>query len=751
MSGGAALGSGHAHHSGMAVMGCVLGSGQVQEHDIAGLNTTTGRAPAGGKKVQNCSIQCVDRKYVNQDVSSIRNNHVHTAFQVQGLNPNHHSVPGWGEKYVENNPKVENNAVKCVIATKGDPNMKTVYWGKVEGSITGFNPKPQPKVVSGKKGEESVSSYEPWLTFEKCSEEGSLLYTVRAKDTGSVDVKFKVFKTCTNGTCSCKHTIGGAVAQLLPCRFFTEALLRGDTDPDCDYILRGVIFGFRVIDQDCSATYSGCNYNSSTGPATYDAMSKKLKREIEAGILTIKEGPELCVHPIGAIPKADNTGFRAIIDCSSPAGECVNLSTSQCTTKFAYKSVDNVTEELVQGDHMSVVDVSDAYRAVSIHPDSSKRQGLSWQFGEGSVTFLRDNRLCMGLSSSPFVFSKLSDFIVRCMVRRGHNRVINYLDDFCTITGSYEEGVKAQADLIAVIRNLGFHVSFKKLTTPATTCRFLGISVDAVAMRLYLPQDKLQKLLRCIQGLYTRRRATKLEIQQLGGLVAHCSKVVKGGRTFARRIYNMGGTISRSYHKVRLNQAFKADLRWWLRFAETFNGYANIAPRHTPALCTYSDASTYGFGATHAGDWLAGSWGGGGHQTDNHQLGHHREPSCRECVGVDGELAHINTLEFWPIMCAARRWGHHWSDRNIIMITDNTTVMHAINTGSCRNTQIMSWLYDLFWLAVSFNFDIAAVYIKSGDNTICDSLSRLNEGSAKRRIRTAISQAYMCCHNIFNA
>ena len=119
------------------------------------------------------------------------------------------------------------------------------------------------------------------------------------------------------------------------------------------------------------------------------------------------------------------------------------------TVKFAYKSIDDVSNNMLEGDFMLVVDISDTYRAVNIHPSSACHQGLSWQFDKSVTTFLRDNRLCMELSSSPFVFSNLSDFIVRCMVRRGDDRVTNYLHDLCMLTHSYSEGVAAQADLVA--------------------------------------------------------------------------------------------------------------------------------------------------------------------------------------------------------------------------------------------------------------------------------------------------------------
>ena len=196
------------------------------------------------------------------------------------------------------------------------------------------------------------------------------------------------------------------------------------------------------------------------------------------------------------------------------------------------------------------------------------------------------------------------------------------------------------------------------------------------------------------------------------------------------------------YHKVRLNQEFKVDLRWWLKFASIFNGSANICPHHLQTLCTYSDASQFGFATLHAGDCLTGSWGPGKGLLD---LGHHTNQPFRDCVDGTGELGHINALEFWPILCAAKRWAA----RNVVMITDNTTVVHTLNSGSSKNSLIMNWLYNMFWLAVKFNFDISSVYIKSADNTVCDSVSRLNEIDAHSCIAGVMGAEHICCSHIF--
>ena len=99
------------------------------------------------------------------------------------------------------------------------------------------------------------------------------------------------------------------------------------------------------------------------------------------------ESKSLCTHSIGTVPKSSGEGFRIIIDCSAPAGSAVNDYTNHTWNRFSYNSIDTVTDILQRGDHIATIDITDAYRAVSIHPLDSKRQGLSWKFpGQDEIT-----------------------------------------------------------------------------------------------------------------------------------------------------------------------------------------------------------------------------------------------------------------------------------------------------------------------------------------------------------------------------
>ena len=154
----------------------------------------------------------------------------------------------------------------------------------------------------------------------------------------------------------------------------------------------------------------------------------------------------------------------------------------------------------------------------------------------------------MALSSSPYIFTKISDFVVRCMLQEGVPRVVNYLGDFCFVSTDRVMGCRDQEVVIAILRQIGFFVSFGKLPSPNTTARFLGI-IDKIKLEMKLPEDKLIRLATILDEVKGRLKVTRKELEWLGGLLAHCSKVVKGGRTFCRRIYYAINSVREPHFK----------------------------------------------------------------------------------------------------------------------------------------------------------------------------------------------------------
>ena len=153
--------------------------------------------------------------------------------------------------------------------------------------------------------------------------------------------------------------------------------------------------------------------------------------------------------------------------------------------------------------------------------------------------------------------------------------------------------------------------------------RFLGIDIDARKLELSLPTDKLWKLQEVLEKFKGKSKAKQKELERLGGLLAHCLKVIRGGRTFCRPIYNLIETLREPHFYARLGKGFREDIDWWRRFAKSFNGKATMMGKFSPVLSVYSDASNWGMGAIHIGDWLVGAYEGMNDKAVALFAGHH--------------------------------------------------------------------------------------------------------------------------------
>ena len=551
----------------------------------------------------------------------------------------------------------------------------------------------------------------------------------------------EIFSDCIKGCCSCENVVGVTQCDLKPCRV-GSFLFGGECSlphEDVVKIWNGLCDGFKIVDVEFNSAYECENYLSITETKFKDEMSELLCKELREGKVSRCVDRPQCVHALGAVAKSDGK-LRPITDCSLPEGRSVNNFMSSTCQEFRYKTVNDVTGDLTQGDSMCVIDIASAYRSVPIFPGHSKYLGFKWDFQDGNgEIYLQENRLSFGLKCAPFIFNLLSCLAVDLAGARGASRIVNYLDDFLVTGSSNEECGDSQNILLSVLRSMGFAISWKKVSPPATRTVFLGICIDSEVMNLSLPEEKISKLVDLIDGMLETNRASKKQLERLGGLLAHFSSVIRGGRTFCRRIYDLFASCSRKGF-VKLSDEIKLDLSWWRRLCSVFNGSAKIIGKEFSTSIT-TDASTEGFGGWSEGDWYLGTWG----------------KPVPECFDVHDHIVpppgdfedmpvNINVYELFAVLAGLRRWGPHLGDSLIQIVTDNNQVRYMINTGRSANKICMAWLREIFWLCFIFNVDLYAVYISSKENVFADALSRVTVSDSTDLTRDIISNYKLCCH-----
>lgn len=496
-----------------------------------------------------------------------------------------------------------------------------------------------------------------------------------------------------------------------------------------NYLTFGIHYGFLIVDPGADIeAYECTNYPSVMQGEAFMFVDKLIRDELIAHKFVVAQEKPHCIHAVGAVPKKNSKKWRPITDCRRPLGSSINNFMSTTYKEFCYTSVDRVINMIERGYYMASIDIAAAYRSIPIHPDNWRYQGIRWPIN-GHPTYLYDTHLCFGSKCAPYIFTQVSNFVLRCLQRRGHHLCTVYLDDFLLLGRTREECQDAQSTLIEILRSLGFYIAWDKCVMPSQQLTYLGVSFDSWNMTVSLPTEKMNRLhqasLGFISFFLTKSRATKRQIQQLCGILSHCAKIVKGGRTFSHRVIQLLKNWQIDRKRNRLGTQFKYDLYWWRDFAANFNG-KNLMIRHYygegPSF--YTDSCLAGYGLWCQDDWQAGYFNvnitpslSSLEPTHGHWSNVHIEDS--------DSSANINVLELIPVWLCIKRNAYKWRNLHIICFTDNQSVLHMVNKGCSSNEQCMTLLRDMFWICATSNFHVTAKYISSKDNHLADWLSRI--------------------------
>ena len=81
-------------------------------------------------------------------------------------------------------------------------------------------------------------------------------------------------------------------------------------------------------------------------------------------------------------------------------------------SKFTYLRLDEVVDYMFPGCFFASVDIKSAYRIVDVCRIDRQFRGFIWEH-EGQPRFFQDNCLCFGLGCAPFIYTQLTEFVVR--------------------------------------------------------------------------------------------------------------------------------------------------------------------------------------------------------------------------------------------------------------------------------------------------------------------------------------------------
>lgn len=368
---------------------------------------------------------------------------------------------------------------------------------------------------------------------------------------------------------------------------------------------------------------------------------------------------------------------------------------------FKMEDLSTATKLISPNSFMATIDLEDSYLLVPIH--ASHRKYLRFLFRGEIFEF---TAMPFGLSSAPYIFTKIMRTVVAALRERGFLSVI-YLDDFLLFGDSLKDCSINVRETLLLLDNLGFIINKEKCELiPSQERKYLGFILNSSEMSISLPEDKRSTLIDRLERFSTKRSCKIRDFASLiGSLNSICRTISYGTiyiRDFERQKFLACLESNDDYDsQMSLPSSLHSDFEWWLTRLRTPPISRPLQGRDF-AHEIFSDASPTGWGASMDENRTHGWW------------------SSEE----RGE--HINFLELKAVEYALKSFVSNARSQDLLLRIDNTTAIAYINKGGSSQFPKLSALAKSIWQwCETRDLYLFASYIRSADNVTADAESRI--------------------------
>lgn len=498
------------------------------------------------------------------------------------------------------------------------------------------------------------------------------------------------------------------------------------------------------------------NHPSTDDPKAAAAIDSEIRDELLAGRMAgpfSAPPPQFAystTSPLAAVPKPDGS-MRIIDDLTFGGDESVNAHIPDEAANVRYHRFDEAIQ-LVQkagrGCLLGKIDWQSAFRQIAVRLVDLPLLGLHWR-GKYFYRLV----LPFGLRSSPKLFTIFATAFMGILRRRGVRYGMFYLDDFLVVgLPGTDECQKAMELMDKVAAELGVILHPVKRDGPATCIIFLGIGIDSVNMRVFLPEKKKLKAKLLCAEVVDSGRASLRKLQSLVGVLQHASQVVQPGRLMTRRLLEvMRHHDVRSPHRpIPLPADALDDLRWWRDHLDVWDGKSIIPQRwdwdDSRISLIQTDASTSdGAGGVLRQRSAASSSSSSSSSSSDSMSSalwfHYKWPDSMKSWP-------IAALEMAAIAIALATWAPCLSGERIRIHTDSMDAVHALSRQASSSALNMRILRGIHAIAAQYDFHIHVTHIRGAHNVSADAASRLSSQDRQKLEQLGLHPSRRLTHPI---
>jgi hypothetical protein len=400
---------------------------------------------------------------------------------------------------------------------------------------------------------------------------------------------------------------------------------------------------------------------------------------------------------------------RLCVDCSKLLNDRVQ------DWKFSFAKVHDFVRLLGKGSWMARIDAQKYFNQLPLHPDDWGMLGIrlpkDLHYMEKDLEEWISAYAQFG--GKPFPAYANAVMAAICFILRAHGiECVFMTDDIGICASSKEECEALLAKAVGIIRRLGVKIQDLKIIHPAQVMPFLGILIDTLNMRLSIPREKLESILRFIQHLLECHEGNTLlakDLESLLGKLGWIVEVMIAGKAHLRALRK--SLPSWWFHHrhvsatITLGEEAREDLHWWIAFIQQAADHPFWVPFWThssPTHCrVFSDASgEMGFGMALGKQVYQGLW----------------SPEALPQSSGYKELI--------PVLLALQRLYPEASGKIVVVTTDNLGNVFAINKGICRSAESQIILEAIMELAAEKRIYLVADWCPRETNEYMDTVSK---------------------------
>ena len=206
------------------------------------------------------------------------------------------------------------------------------------------------------------------------------------------------------------------------------------------------------------------------------------------------------------------------------------------------------------------------------------------------------------LSSAPRIFTKVLGEAL-APLRLKAITIIPYLDDLLVVAGSYQKLLEDLQTVQDFFQSLGWLINREKSSlNPAQNVKYLGYDFCSVDQKVFLPQEKVSKMLQAVSALQTNQSVSLMEVSRTVGLMTLCFPAVPWARFHQRPLQmfllkKWDGDARSLESRVLLPTKVKRRLWWWRTNLYLTRGLPLSIPVSQRIT---TDAISWGWGAHHS-------------------------------------------------------------------------------------------------------------------------------------------------------